>query len=176
MKVNKMVVVDSVETVVRDKYGNIKSRHVYPDDYGLLHKLLVKLGLKHNSIVSAGMAAVAGLILTDVGGTAFDYVAFGSNNTAVTVNDTALGTEIKRKAGTGTRVTTTYANDTAQLTASFSSADGLTGTSTVWECGMFNASTGGTMLFRQVYSAADTLNWDAGDTYQLTLKVQVKQG
>jgi hypothetical protein len=171
-----MVIVDSVETIVRDKYGNIKSKHVYPNNYGLLRKLLVKLGLRHNSIVKAGMEAVAGLILTDVGGTAFDYVAFGSNNTAVTVNDTALGTEIKRKAGTGTKVTTTYTNDTAQLTATFSSADGLTGTSTVWECGMFNDATAGTMLFRQVYSAADTLNWDAGDTYQLILKVVIKQG
>lgn len=176
MKINKMSVIDTVETIVRDRYGNIKSRHVYPKDKGLLHKILVKLGLRHNSITSAGMASIAGLILTDVGDVAYDYVAIGSDNTTPSVSDTALGNEIKRKAGIGTRVTTTYTNDTAKLVATFSSADGLSGNSTIWEVGMFNQSTGGTMLFRQVFSSADNLNWDAGDTYEVTLKVQVKQG
>jgi hypothetical protein len=41
---------------------------------------------------------------------------------------------------------------------------------------MFNASTGGTMLFRQVYPNPDNLDWDAGDTYEVTLRVQIKQG
>jgi len=32
------------------------------------------------------------------------------------------------------------------------------------------------MLLRQVYSPADNCNWDSGDTLQVTVKVQVKQG
>jgi len=32
------------------------------------------------------------------------------------------------------------------------------------------------MLLRIVYSPADSCNWDAGDTLEVTIKVQVKQG
>ncbi|MEM2849045.1 MAG: hypothetical protein QXI36_02075, partial [Candidatus Bathyarchaeia archaeon] len=87
---------------------------------------------------------------------------------------TALVTEIKRKAGTGSRVTTTVTNDTHQLVVTFSAADGLSGTSAVAESGEFNALTGGTMLDRQTFSVLN-INWDAGDTLQVTWKVQVKQ-
>jgi len=151
---------DRIIVVVKDKNGNIKQ--IYDS------------GWSKNGITNAGFAEIAGLMLTDVGGTPFDYVAIGTGTTAFDPSQTALANEIKRKAGTGTRVTTTVTNDTAQLVAVFSSADGLSGTSSVTESGVFNASTGGTMLCRQVFTAVN-VNWDAGDTLQITWKIQVKQ-
>lgn len=130
---------------------------------------------KYNSITYAGMAEVAGLILTDVGGTAFDYVGIGTSSIAEDPAQTDLQSPLKRKAGTGTRVTTSVTNDTAQLVATFSSADGLSGTSTICEVGMFNAATAGTMLFRKVVPGV-TVNWDAGEQLAVTLKCQIKQG
>jgi hypothetical protein len=152
---------DRVILTVRDKEGKVKQEY--------------DSGWRENGLTNAGFASVAGLILTDVGDTPYDYLAIGTGSTAFDPTQTALVTEIKRKAGTGTRVTTSVTNDTANLTTTFSSADGLTGTSSVTEVGMFNASTGGTMLMRAVFTAL-AINWDAGDTLQVTVKIQAKQG
>ena len=128
-------------------------------------------------ITQTGMAETAGLILTDVGGTAFDVVGIGDSNTAESNAHTDLqaATNKKRKAGTGTRVTTTYTNDTAQIVVTFSSADTLSGTWNVQEAGVFNNTSGGTMLFRKIFTAK-SVNWDAGDTLEVTAKCQIKQG
>jgi hypothetical protein len=152
---------DRVILTVKDKNGNVKQEY--------------DSGWSPNGITNAGMAEVAGLITLDVGGTAFDYIAIGTGTTSFDPTQTALVTEIKRKAGTGSRTTTSVTNDTAQYVTTFSSADGLSGTSAVTESGVFNASTGGTMLCRQTFSALN-INWSAGDTLQVTWKVQVKQG
>ena len=153
---------DRITLTVRDKDGNVKQEY--------------DSGWSPNGITNTGMAEVAGLITLDVGGTAFDYIAIGTGGaTSFDPSQTALITEIKRKAGTGSRVTTLVTNDTHQLVTTFSSADGLSGSSTVTESGEFNQSTGGTMLDRQTFSALN-INWDAGDTLQVTWKVQVKQG
>jgi len=172
-KRNDIKIADEIEYFVRDKNGNVKKHY---KSNTLVSKLLKALHLKpKNCMTNAGFAEVAGLMLTDVGGTAFDYIAIGTGTNAAAATDTALQTEIKRKAGTGTRVTTTVTNDTAQLTATFSSADGLSGSSAVTEVGMFNASSSGTMLMRQTF-AAENMNWDAGDSLQMIVKIQCKQG
>jgi hypothetical protein len=131
--------------------------------------------VKSNSMAKTGMAQVAGLILTDIGGTAFDYVGIGTGTTAESADHTDLITPVKRKAGTGTRVTTTFTNDTAQLVATFSSADTLSGSSAIAEAGVFTAVSDGVMLFRKTFSAK-TVNWDDGDTLEVTAKCQLKQG
>ena len=129
-----------------------------------------------NSMAKTGMAQVAGLILTDVGGTAFDYVGIGTDGTtAESADHTDLQTPVKRKAGTGTRVTTTFTNDTAQLVATFAAADGLSGTTAVAEAGVFTAASAGVMLFRKIFTAKN-VNWDDGDTLEVTAKCQMKQG
>ena len=125
----------------------------------------------HNMIVDAGKALVAGLMLTDVGGTAFDYIAIGTGVVAEDHTDTALGTEISsgggsRTAGTGTRVTTTYTNDTAQLVVTFN----FTASFAVTESGVFNAASGPTMLCRKTFSAINVGN---GDSLQVTWKIVV---
>lgn len=129
-----------------------------------------------SSMAKTGMAQVAGLILTDVAGTAFDYVGIGTSTTAESADHTDLQTPLKRKAGTGTRITVTFTNDTAQLVATFSSADTLSGTSTVTEGGMFTAASAGVMLFRKLFATSKTVNWDDGDTLEVTAKCQQKQG
>jgi hypothetical protein len=128
-------------------------------------------------MTTIGCAAIAGLMLVDVGGTAFDYIAIGTLTTAASTADTALGAEKVRKASTGSRVTTSGPNDTAQLVVSFSSLDaGLTGTMAISEVGVFNAASNGTLLMHQVYTA-DSLKWTPdGDTLTVTVKLQVKQG
>ena len=62
-------------------------------------------------------------------------------------------------------MTTTVTNDTAQVTKTFT----VTGTFAVTEAGLLNASSAGTLLCRQVFSAVNVLN---GDSLQITWKVQ----
>ena len=132
-------------------------------------------GWSPNGITNVGFAEVAGLILLDVGGTAFDYIAIGTGTTAFDPTQTALVSEVIRKAGTGSKTTTSVTDDTAQLVTTFSSADTLSGTHAITESGVFNAASGGTMLCRQTFSALN-IDWDAGDTLQVTWKIQIKQG
>jgi len=160
---DKFGMVDQVILVCRDKRGKVKWV-VDTAEEG-----------KGRSITNTGMAEVAGIILTDVGGTAFDFVGIGTGTTAESAAHTDLITPVKRKAGTGTRVTTAVTNDTAQLVATFSSADTLSGSSAIAEAGVFNAVSGGTMLFRKIFTAK-TVNWDDGDTLEVTAKCQMKQG
>lgn len=153
---------DRVITEHRDKDGNLISRR----DSGWQD---------HECLTDTGFASVAGLLLTDVGDTAYDYLAIGTGAVAADPTDATLGGEEGRKAGTGTRQTTDVANDTAQVQATFSDADGLAGVDAITEVGMFNGTPAGTMLMRQVF-AVQNIDWDSGDTYQVTVKIQAKQG
>jgi hypothetical protein len=124
-----------------------------------------------NVITNAGKAIVSGLMLVDVGGTAFDYIAIGEGTAAAAATDTALGSEIasgggERGTGTGTRTTTTTTNDTAQLVKTFT----FTSSFAVTETGIFNASSGPTLLARQVFAA---VNVASGDTLTITWKIQL---
>lgn len=141
-----------IRLVLRDKNGNKKLERVIK-----------------NTITDAGKAGLAALALVDVGGTAFDYIAIGTG----TPGATALGGEItsgggERRGGanvTGTRVTTTVTNDTAQLVTTFT----FTGSFAVTEEGIFNAAASGTMLASQSFSAVNVVS---GDTLQITHKVK----
>jgi len=154
-----------VQSVLKDKHGKVK---------GVFDSAEQKL---KDCMTNAGFAALAGLILVDVGGTAFDYIAIGKGTTAAAATDTALETEVKRKTGTGTRVTVTVANDTAKLTCQFSkAADGLSGTDAITEYGMLNNAAGGTLLLHEVDGVPKSCAWDAGDTLDVEITVQCKQG
>jgi hypothetical protein len=94
----------------------------------------------------------------------FNYVAIGTDGTAPTSADTALGAEI------GTRVQDTDATPdppspagSQALVAVFAAGNGI---GTVREVGLFNASVGGTMLMRKVFTAIEK---DAGATLTITL-------
>ena len=168
IKKEKLGMADQMILVCRRKDGTIK---------WITDTKVDPIGMKGHSMANTGLAIVAGLILLDVAGTAFDFVGIGDSSTAESATHTALqaATNKKYKAATGTRVTTTLANDTAQLVATFSSADSLTGTWSVCESGVFNAVAAGVMLFRKIFTAK-SCNWTAGDSLEVTAKCQMKQG
>ncbi len=153
---------DRLITEHRDKDGNLISKR--DSDWH-----------DHECLTNTGFASTAGLLLTDIGDTAYDYIGIGTGAVAADPTDTDLGANVKRKAGTGTRQTTTVADDTSQIIVSFAAADGLAGTDAITESGVMNAGVAGTMLCRQVF-AVQNIDWDAGDTYQVTWQVQSKQG
>ncbi len=123
-------------------------------------------------ITNAGCAVLAGLAGNVDAQTAFTYVANGTSSTAFANTQTALVGEnantygLGRAAATVSRVTTTATNDTLQLAKTWTA----TGSVTVRELGVFNASSSGTMLARTVLAADKSIA--SGETYALTYKVK----
>lgn len=112
----------------------------------------------HNLVVTAGKQ-----LLLASGGTAkyvkdFPYIAIGTGTTAAAISDTTLGTESARALGT---LSNPDAN-TLQIVYTFPAG---TATGAITEAGLFSASSGGTMLARQVFSVK---NKDASDTLTAT--------
>jgi hypothetical protein len=183
---------ENVEYVLRDRDGNIKPLFqdnalcVWLMENGYLSPLWINLWYapllmpflghwamsKHasNLITNAGRALISGLINGSGTPAAATYVAVGTGTNAAAAGDTTLQTELAasgltRAAGTVSLVTTTVTNDTAQVTKTFS----VTGTQAVTEAGLLNASSTGTLLCRQVFSAVNVIN---GDSLAITWKVQ----
>lgn len=117
------------------------------------------------SILNAGKAEMAGLLVNTGSCTAFTYLAYGTDSTAVAATDTTMTGESQRAAGTATRTTTTVTNDTAQLVYTFSVAT----TETIRKVGIVNASSSGDFLAMKVLSTPRAVI--AGDTYILTATV-----
>ncbi len=170
-----------VDLVVHRKDGSIKEERHYGDIkdgvkrkirdgfFARLIKRIQKKVIEQDLVVSAGKAAVAGLILTGVSVNDFDYLAIGTGTTGPVAGNTTLETETHRVAGTGTRVTITVTDDTAQLVVTFS---GFAGTEAVTEIGMFNLAAAGDMIMRQTFSVLN-VDWDKGDSIETTVKIQV---
>lgn len=123
-----------------------------------------------NTVTNVGKALTAGLLTGDITNF-FDYIAVGTGTTAADVTDTALQTEsatagLTRAASTNSRVTTDVTNDTAQFVRIFT----VTGSVAVTESGIFDASSSGNMLARQVFSAINVVN---GDSLTITWKIDV---
>lgn len=127
---------------------------------------------RKNIITDVGLACIIRLVFSGLTEDKFGYLAIGTGTTAEAATDTALGMEIARKAATISQTTTSITGDTALVEATFSSADGLTGTSNVSETGIFNAPTGGDMLCRKTFSAVP-INWDAGDSLTIRYYIQM---
>jgi hypothetical protein len=125
------------------------------------------LATYQNGITNAGKAASAGLVGNSGGITAFTALAYGSSSTAFSASQTALVNEGNRASATVSRTTTSVSNDTLKLVKAFS----ITSTETAAEGGIFNnASSGGTMLARVVFSPSRSMG--SGDTLTYTHKVQ----
>ena len=171
-------IIDEIEWIHKNKNGKVLKRF---NSNTKLNRLLKRLHQrKRNCITKYGMALVAGLILTDVGGTAFDYIGIGIGTTGATVNDDNLETQVGiRKASTGTRVTSTQTNDTAKLTHEFSQAEDATleGVDEISEVAVFNASgvADNLLLCHQVFTA-EPIDWDAEDTFEISVKIKMVQG
>lgn len=123
----------------------------------------------HNLITNAGHAAANGRMSNQGAYSPFVNIAIGTGTNAAAAADTTLQTEIttnggQRGAATATQVTTSVTNDTTQLVKSFT----FTGSFAVTEEGILdNATSGGTLLARQVFSP---INVVSGDVLQFTHK------
>ena len=127
--------------VLRDKDGNIKEERT-----------------EKNLIVSAGL----NFICDRMEGTSeavMSHMAVGSGSTAAAAGDTDLGSILGSREALDS---TTVSTNTITYVSSFEAGDG---TGAITEAGIFNASTGGTMLCRTVFSV---INKAADDTLQIT--------
>lgn len=132
--------------------------------YRLVHKradgTLVSDETVENIFTNAGKAQMA-LLCGDATATPFTYVAVGTSSTAVAATDTTLTAEVvdtglSRASGTVTRTTTTVTNDTYQISKTFTA----TGSKTIEEVGIFNASSAGTMLSHALTTTKALSNTD----------------
>ena len=131
-------------------------------------------------VTTLGKAAIVGVV-TGVGSqTAYDstncYIACGTGTTAFAVTDTTLGAEIttassglvRVKPDTISRETTTTTNDTMRFVKAFTVAATGDG-KVIGEWGIFNASSAGVMLARDVPSSTTTVA--TGDVLTWTFDV-----
>lgn len=91
------------------------------------------------------------------------YVGLGTGTTAASASDTALETEL------ATRATGTITSSGA-VWQSVSTFNAGVDTGAITEAGIFSASSSGTMLARQVFSA---INKGASDSLQVTWQITI---
>jgi hypothetical protein len=115
-----------------------------------------------NLVVTTGKNFIASR-MKDTTDAAMSHMGIGTGTTAAAAGDTALETQAGRVSLTSTTVTT---NSVAYV-ATFPAG---TGTGAITEAGIFNASSGGTMLCRTVFSV---INKGAADTLGITWTVTV---
>ncbi len=120
-----------------------------------------------NVITTSGLQYLVDFMASAAGTpTAFDmkYIAIGSNNTAESASDTALGTETARALATVSSATSIY-----RLTATF--ASGI-GTGSIYEYAVVNTSTSatGTMFSRDTEGL---ITKGANDTLIVTTEITV---
>jgi len=134
-----------IEFILTDENGNVKE----------------KKELK-NLVVTAGKTYLATWLTQATQSDYFmRYVGLGTGTNAPAVGDTTLQTPLaSRVAGTLTPSSNIWQN-----VASFGPG---VNTGAITEAGIFSASSGGTMLARQVFSV---INKAAGDTLQVTWQI-----
>jgi hypothetical protein len=135
---------------------------------GVKGRVLVELfgpdgGLKcvreaENLVVTAGKNHIADQLSSSPGEAAMGYMAIGTATNAPAAGDTALGGEIDRNALTSR----TDSGNVVTYVGDWAAGDG---TGAITEAGIFNASTGGTMLCRSTFSV---VNKGANDTLKIT--------
>lgn len=114
-----------------------------------------------NLVVTTGKTFIAARMVGAP--TAMSHMAIGAGTTAAAAGDTALGSELGRVAlasATSTGAVVTY-------TATFPAG---TGTGAVTEAGTLNASSGGTLLCRTVFSV---VNKGVDDAMSITWAITV---
>jgi hypothetical protein len=114
-----------------------------------------------NLVVTTGKEFIAARMVGTP--TEMSHMAIGASNTAAANGDTALGSELGRVALASDSATGAVVTYTATFPAG-------TGTGAVVEAGVFNASSGGTMLCRTVFSV---VNKGADDAMSITWTITV---
>ena len=110
-----------------------------------------------NLVVTAGKGYVASRMKDTTDG-AMSHMAVGTDSTAAAAGDTALGTE----SGRVSLASSTVSANVITYVATFPAG---TATAALTEAAILNASSGGTMLCRTVYS---TVNKGASDAMTVT--------
>ena len=110
-------------------------------------------------VVDNGLDAACGALFDSSANrpAAFDYIAIGTDGTAPAASQTALGAEVMR-------VQASYSKDANTGECSVDATFNIAGSYALHECGLFNASTGGTMYCRDTYT---TKNVENGDTVKV---------
>jgi hypothetical protein len=151
MEISKMInkdsskVTGSVNVVVRGEDGKVKQEFTVP-----------------NLVVDSGLDYIASRI-KDASATAMSHMAVGTDTTAAAAGNTTLGTESVRVTLTSTTVT----DNAVAYVATFAAG---TGTGALTEAAILNASSGGTMLCRTVFSV---INKGASDSMTVTWTVTI---
>ena len=114
-----------------------------------------------NLVVTAGKNYVADRIKNN--STVMSHMAIGTGSTAAAAGNTALGSESARTALTSS----TVSSNVIVYVDTFAAG---VGTGAITEAGIFNASSGGTMLCRTVFSV---VNKGASDAMTITWTVTV---
>lgn len=117
-----------------------------------------------NLVVTTGLNYITSR-MKDATATAMTHMSLGTGSTGALLADGTLGIEIS-----GSRVgliSTTVSTNTITYIATFGAG---VGSGAVTESGIFNASTGGTMLCRTVFAV---VNKQAGDSMTVTWTVTV---
>jgi len=130
---------------------------------------VIQAGTCKNQIKTIGKQEVAKLVGYGLSGTIFRYLALGTSNTANDPAQTTLVAEItdtglERAAATITNPTTTTTGDTARFVKLWTA----TGAKTIEEVGIFNNTSGGTLLGRLLTGTITLAN---GNTFQFTYDI-----
>lgn len=98
-------------------------------------------------VVTTGLARIAALLAQD--STAFpSHLAIGTDNTATQASDTTMGGEVDRNA----LGSTSSSGAVVTYKAFFGKTEG--NTNTIWEVGLFDDATSGTMIARSILSSS----------------------
>jgi hypothetical protein len=117
-----------------------------------------------NLVVTSGRNHIAEKIVAGSGvAVSMSHMAIGTGNATPAASDVALGTEVGRITLAGSQVNT----NTITYSATFGAGLGI---GAITEAGIFNSSTGGTMLCRVQFSQ---VNKAAGDSIAITWVVTI---
>lgn len=121
--------------------------------------LVTDTGFQENGITNVALAVFSGLVGNTGSQTAFTYLEVGTSSTAFSASQTALQAAITdsglaRTSATVSRSTTTQTNDTLQLDHTWTAS----GSKTINEIGVFNASSAGVMGARKVTTATSIVS------------------
>lgn len=115
-------------------------------------------------LVNTGKAIVTNRIKGS--GTEPSYIGWGTGAGTTAATDTTLFTETgTRQAGTSTQQTTSTTNDTYQVVGTQTAS----GSVTITNAGLFDASTSGNLFAKGDFSG---ITLSSGDSIQFTFKVQ----
>ena len=113
---------------------------------------------KSNTIMDIGRSCMAAMLGSDIASpVAFDFIGIGTSGLTAAVTQSTLGSEQVRVGTTSALATSGVSNDTARFIGSFA----ISGTLSIQEAGIFNATSAGSMLCRTTFTTISVVSGDA---------------